>query len=181
MKKFVDKTKNGNEFSVKKISNLPKDDSSLGLKWFSSKEITPSSSIVITDVSSTIPENSNPDLLQSQGAGAKLFFANELGILEDLSGNTVFNSDEISISDIFLSDRNIDMEYSAAQLNDKTFCHSYYVSKGYTLLENHLYFSDDLSDFIEESQLPKSIKVIDQNGDEYVDKNTGIKKYRILL
>jgi len=181
MKKFVDKTKNGNEFSVKKISNLPKDDSSLGLKWFSSKEITPSSSIVITDVSSTIPENSNPDLLQSQGAGAKLFFANELGILEDLSGNTVFNSDEISISDIFLSDRNIDMEYSAAQLNDKTFCHSYYVSKGYTLLENHLYFSDDLSDFIEESQLPKSIKVIDQNGDEYIDKNTGIKKYRILL
>lgn len=181
MKKFVDKTKNGNEFSVKKISNLPKDNSSLALKWFSSKEITPSNSIVITDVSSTIPENSNPELLQSQGSGGQLFFANELGILEDLSGNTVFNSDEISISDIFLSDRNIDMEYSYAQLSDKTFSHSYYVSEGYTLLENHLYFSDDLSDFIEESQLPKSIKVIDANGDEYIDKNTGIKKYRILL
>jgi hypothetical protein len=181
MKKFVDKTKNGNEFSVKKISNLPKDNSSLGLKWFSSKEITPSSSIVITDVSSTIPENSNPELIQSQGSGGQLFFANELGILEDVSGNTVFNSDEISISDIFLSDKNIDMEYSLAQLNDKTFSHSYYVSKGYTLLEKHLYFSDDLSDFIEEDQLPKSIKVIDANGDEYTDKNTGIKKYRILL
>ena len=181
MKKFVDKTKNGNEFSVKKISNLPKDDSSLSLKWFSSKEITPSNSIVITDVSSVIPENSNPDLLQSQGSGGQLFFANELGILEDLFGNTVFNSDEISISDTFLSDRNIDMEYSASQLNDKTFCHSYYVSKGYTLLESHLYSSDNLSDFIEENQLPKSIKIIDSNGDEYIDKNSGIKKYRILL
>ena len=181
MKKFVDKTKNGNEFSVKKISNLPKDNSSLGLKWFSSKEITPSNSIVVTDVSSTIPENSNPELLQSQGSGGQIFFANELGILEDLSGNTVFNSDEISISDIFLSDRNIDMEYSPAQLNQKTFSHSYYVSKGYTLLEKNLYFSDNLSDFIEESQLPKSIKVIDGNGDEYIDKSNGIKKYRILL
>lgn len=35
---------------------------------------------------------------------------------------------------------------------------------------------DDLDSFIEENKIPKSIRVLDENGQEYIDENTGLKK-----
>lgn len=49
------------------------------------------------------------------------------------------------------------------------------------MTENSAYNFEDFYDFLSESLIPKSIKVVDETGREYIDENTGLKKYRILL
>lgn len=166
-----------------KSNNLPIDDHSAGIVWFSSKPVTPANNISITDLSSFTKENayntetnSNPSSLKS-----KMVFANELGVLEDESGNTVFDSDEVSISDIFLNDPTLDQLYKTTEIKNRMFAHSYYISKYHTMLPTDTFLIDDLNSFIEEKKIPQSIKVIDESGKEYINQSNGIKKYRILL
>jgi len=112
---------------------------------------------------------------------SKLVYANELGILEDENGNTVFDSDDISISDLFINHPTLDTRYTAQEIKNRMFVHSYYISKYYTMLPTDSFLIDDLNSFIEENKIPKSIKVVDENNQEYLDPNTGLRKYRILL
>jgi hypothetical protein len=167
----------------KKTNTLPNDDHSVGLAWFSSKVTSPANNLSITDLSGFIPENaynteinSNPKIARS-----KLVFANELGILENENGNTIFDCDDVSISDVFLNQPTLDKKYTIAEINNKAFAHSYYISRYYTMLPVDYFLIDDLDSFIEENKIPKSIRVLDENGQEYIDANTGLKKYRILL
>lgn len=101
--------------------------------------------------------------------------------MEDENGNTIFDSEELSISDSFVNYPTIDRMYKIEEVKSRLFAHSYYISKYYTMLPTDSFLIDDLDSFIEESKIPKSIKVIDENNQEYIDKQTGIKKYRILL
>ena len=181
MKRFFDKTKNSKEKAVKKLINLPSSDNSTALGWHTSKEITPSNSLVVTDLSALIPENSNPSIFSSSGFGSKIFYANELGVLQDINGVSLFSGDDISVSDLMLSREYADTRVLENELDPNDFVHSYYISKDYILLEQNLFKSVDLDSFIEDYRLPLSIKVIDSNGEEYVDKNTRKNKYRILL
>lgn len=183
MKKFDHKIDGSIQGKVRKVNNLPLDDSSMALAWFSSKQVTPSNNISITDLSNFTPENSySSDIGASNNrAKNKLVFANELGMLEDSDGNTVFDSDDISVSDIFLSDQAFDKRYHINDIKKNNFIHSYYISRYYTLLPRNSYGFNSLDDFVEMSKIPFSIKVLDQNGYDYLDPNTGDKKYRILI
>lgn len=169
--------------SFKKMSTLPADDQSAGLAWFSSKPVTPANNLSITDLSGFISENAYATEINSspKNAKSKLVFANELGILEDENGNTIFDSDDVSISDLFLSQPTLDKKYTIAEIKNRKFIHSYYISRHYTMLSVDSFLIDDLDSFIEENKIPKSIRVLDENGQEYIDENTGLKKYRILL
>ena len=183
MDKFNLDIDNSNQKKIRKVNNLPIDKYSTALAWFDSKPVIPANNISITDISNFIPENSyssNADVF-SQGAKNKIVFANELGILEDVQGNTVFDSDEISVSDTFLSSPMIDKSYYLNDVKKNSFIHSYYVSRYYTLLPRDSYGYEGLDDFLPESNVPKSIKIIDENGFEYVNSDTGLKKYRILI
>jgi len=171
------------DIKFKKINNLPKDDESVGLAWFSSKAISPANNLSITDLSGFTPENSYATEINSSSFNLKnkLAFANELGVLEDDNANTIFDCDDVSVSDLFLDEETLDKRYVHQEIKNKMFVHSYYISRYYTMLPVDFFLIDDLNSFIEENKIPKSIKVIDENGQEYVDKNSGSKKYRILL
>ncbi len=183
MDKFNLDINNSSQKKVRKVNNLPVDKSSTALAWFDSKPVTPANNVSITDISNFILENSyssNSDVF-TLGAKNKIVFSNELGILEDLEGNTVFDSDDISVSDTFLGSLMLDKKYYLNDIRKESFVHSYYVSRYYTLLPRDSYGYKDLNDFLPESNIPKSIKVIDENGFEYVDLESGLKKYRILI
>ena len=181
MKKFVDRTKNGKENSVKKLNNLPKNESTFAINWFSSEQIKPGNTVAITDVSMLIPENSNPSSLTGNYLNSKVYYANELGILEDANGNTLFNTDNLSISDLFLSEESLDRQYTVSEAESKNFVHSYYISKYYTLLDSNSYSITGIEDFISSERLPVNISVIDDNGLDYIDSITKQKKYRIPI
>lgn len=174
MKKFTDKTSSLKEPAVKTGNFVPKDAVNLG--WFSGREINPGNNLSYIDLSSLIPENniSNNQLNTTM-------YANELGILEDINGNSFIDSDEISISSTFLNEDTLDQQYTTDQISKKTFVHSYYSTRFFTLIPSKSYADFNLSSFVEEKFIPNHIKVIDQNGELYADKNTGVKKYRILL
>jgi hypothetical protein len=166
-----------------KANKLPIDDQSAGIAWFSSRPVSPANNLSITDLSSFTPENAYSTEVSGdiRDAKSKVVFANELGVLEDESGNTVFDSDDVSISDIFLNEATFDQQYTGSSVKNKMFAHSYYISKYYTMLPTDSFLINNLNSFIEEDKIPKSIKVIDENNQEYVDRQSGIKKYRILL
>lgn len=181
MKKFIDKTNQENESSVIKAEKLNVNNHTLPLAYFSSKEITPQNSLVITDLSSLIQENNNLyDAIDGDG-NSKIFYGNEVGILEDENGSGLFSTKDVSISDLFFSKETLDEKYSQELLDSEDFVHSYYVSKHYTMLNKTLYTYSSINDFIEPDRIPSSIKVVDQNGEEFLDKNTRNKNYRILL
>ena len=183
MDKFNLNIDNSSQKKIRKVNNLPLDDSSTALAWFNSKPVTPANNISVTDLSNFIPENSYSSNINASNRSAKnkIVFANELGILEDSDGYTLFDSDDISVSDTFLNARALDKKYYTGDIEKNGFVHSFYVSRYYTLLPKSSYGYDGLDDFLLESSAPKSIKVIDKNGFEYVDQSTGLKKYRVLI
>lgn len=174
MKKFTDKTNSLKEPAIKTGNFVPKDAVNLG--WFSGKEISPKNNISIVDLSSMTPENVN-----SKNELNTIMYANELGILEDINGNTFVESDDVSVSSLFLNQETLDGKYNVNDLSSLTFAHSYYVSRFFTLIQSKVNGNFSIDDFLEDKYIPNSIKVLDEDGNLYADSETGIKKYRILL
>jgi hypothetical protein len=110
---------NVDQKKIRKVNNMPIDESSTALAWFNSKPVTPANNISITDLSNFIPENSYSSDINAINLSAKnkLVFTNELGVLEDSDGNTVFDSDDISISDFFLNEKTFDKKYFISDIN----------------------------------------------------------------
>jgi hypothetical protein len=174
MEKFVDKTESLNEPAIKTGNFVPRE--AVNLSWFSSKPISPENNIVTTDLSSLISEN-----ITEFKDTEKIMFANELGYLEDLNGNSYLDFDQIYISDVTLNEALVSGRYTVEELSSKTYAMTYYVSRYFVLTNNSYYPDTSLSAFTEEKYIPKNIKVLDSNGNHYVDDETGRKKYRIEL
>lgn len=174
MEKFNNKTTIGNEEAIK-IGNLVPA-KGVGLSYFSNKPLTPSENLKILDLSDSIAENK----IGTQNE-TKLFFANELGILQDQNGDTNLLSSDITISDAFLSkDFTTERIYSNS-INENDFLHYYYVSR-YFIMAPSGYAINDLEDYHDISYYKNlNIKVIDYENKEYLDKNTSRRKYKILL
>jgi hypothetical protein len=174
MEKFVDKTESLNEPAVKTGNFVPRD--AVNLSWFSSKPINPENNIVTTDLSSLISEN-----ITEFKDTEKIMFANELGYLEDLNGNSYLDFNEIYISDITLNEALTVGRYTVEELTSKTYAMTYYVSRHFMLTRNSYYPDTSLNSFTEEKYIPKNIQVLDSSGNHYIDNETGRKKYRIEL
>jgi peptidoglycan hydrolase-like protein with peptidoglycan-binding domain len=174
MKKFIDKTNSLKEPAIKTGNFVPRDAVNLG--WFSGREISPINNISLIDLSGLIPEN-----MTTSNQSDKLMYANEFGILEDVNGNTLIDSDDISVSSIFLNAETLDRNYTVAEMSQKAFVHSYYVSRFFTLIPSRSYSSSALTQYLEEEYIPNHIKVLDGEGKLYADPITGAKKYRISL
>ena len=125
MKKFIDKTDSLKEPAIKTGNFVPRDAIKLG--WFSGREISPKNNISLVDLSGLIPEN-----VTTNNQSDKLMYANQFGILEDSNGNTLIDSDDISVSSIFLNSETLDRSYTSTEMGQKTFVHSYYVSRFYS-------------------------------------------------
>ena len=174
MKPFDNLTTIKRENAIKVGTSVPAD--AAPIAWFSSEEVSPSSNLSVLDLSNLIPENRVDNEKR-----VALAYADELGILRDFENNSVFKTNDLTISNKFLSSPNRTERVIPENINPNDFIHYFYVSRfftvgspGFSLLTMH--------DFVEPDKfLSLSIKVIDQNGFEYADINSGRKKYRILL
>jgi hypothetical protein len=174
MKQFINRTSSGKENATKIGTTVPPD--AAGISYFSNEVLSPKNNLNIIDISQSIPENKMPSF-----NGSKLFFANELGILEDENGNTNFGSSDISVSDTILDKEYLTKQYNPFDLEPTAFFHSYYVSRffisapsGYSIMDLSEVFNPKIMNSL-------NIKVVDAKNQEYIDPNTGRKKYKILL
>lgn len=177
MEKFVNSTYSQKEKAIKIGNSVPS--GSVGLSWFSTKEISPANNIVQIDLSETILENRS--LANSSDNEAFLAFADELGFLRTIDGKYSFSSDDITISNLFLNKATSTELIDTSSINMNEFVHYFYVSKNFIIAPAVFSFYS-ISQFDDPNNFKDlNIKVIDSNGVDYVDKNTGRKKYRFLL
>ena len=174
MKKFENKTKNQKEKSIKIGSSVPHD--AVNLAFYSNEQVNPSNNLSVIDLSSSIPENKT-----ALNSGVKTFFANELGILEDENGNTLFPTENLTISDVNISKVYTTEMLEETQINSLEYLHYYYASRFFTAAPAGYSFLG-FEDYLNENRIKfLNIKVIDSKNQDYIDKNTGRKKYKILL
>lgn len=172
MKVFNNKTKNFKEKAVKIGSTVPSDAANIAL--FDQDVITAGNSLFVMDVSESIPENKIKDFGQT-----KVYYANELGILEDENGNTRLPTNNVSISDVRFSD--VYSTESLDSINPNDFLHSFYVSRHFCYAQRGYHINGMMDIPSSEYYSNLNIKVVDENNFDYVDLNTGRKKYKILL
>jgi peptidoglycan hydrolase-like protein with peptidoglycan-binding domain len=177
MEKFVNLTSSENEKAIKAGNNVPS--GAVGVSLFSINDISPANNISLIDLSSTIPENSS--LSFTSDNESLLAYADELGILHSLDGQYTFASDDISISNLFLNKPTATEKIDIENINPNEFVHYMYISR-YFIPAPHVFSLMSLTQYVEVDKFKDlKIKVIDLDGADYVDKNTGRKKYRILL
>jgi peptidoglycan hydrolase-like protein with peptidoglycan-binding domain len=177
MEKFVNITSGLKEKAFKIGNSVPS--GSIGLSWFSAKEISPANNIVIVDLSETILENRST-FVQSDNE-AFLAYADELGFLRTIDGSYTFNSDDVSISNVFMNKETTTGAVDISSINPNDFVHNYYISKFFIMASYAFNFSSLRQYEVPERFKDIKIKVIDRDGNDYVDSNTGRRKYRILL
>lgn len=183
MKKFVNETSDQTEYAIKLGSSVP--GKSIGLSYFSTNKISPSENISVIDLSETIPENvsfSSTNATLTNDNEAILAFSDELGFLRTIDGQYTFNSDEVTIGNLFIDQKTETKEYNINNVNPNNFSHYFYISKFFIPLLGEGFTLLSLDDYIDPEKLKNvNLKVLDKNNEDYVDKNTGRKKYRFLL
>lgn len=174
MKLFKNRTVSEKENAIKVGSSVPND--AANIAYFINEQLSPKNNLTVIDISSSIPENKI-----SLDRGVRTYYANELGVLEDETGNTIFPSQDISISDSFLlKDYQTEM-LNMSEINSDDFFHYYYVSRFFISAPAN-YSTYGLSEYIPQSFYGSlNIKVLNSQNQDHIDINTGRKKYKILL
>jgi peptidoglycan hydrolase-like protein with peptidoglycan-binding domain len=174
MEIFSNVTNDKNEKAVKIGKTVPPDAANIAL--FSQADPSPATNLSVIDFSDTIPEN-------RIGSETKTSFmiANEIGVLEDFEGNSSIPTANLTISDTLLrSDYRTDA-IDPYIFNPSEYLHSFYVSK-YFVSARKDYLNFNLNSVPEDSYYAGiNIKVLDSKNQDYVDPNTGRKKYKIIL
>jgi hypothetical protein len=174
MEIFENKTNLNLENAIKVGTKVPKDAASLA--WFENREVNPANNLVSLDLSGNIPEN-----FISFDSKTTLTYADELGILRKMNGDSIIPSRDITISNLKLTKETVTERIDPEEVNPLDYVHYFYVSRYFIAGPIGIAFTD-LDSFRSEEQINfLNIKVIDSSGNEYVDTNTQRKKYRILL
>jgi len=167
MKKFDNITSEGNEKAIRRGKKVP--DGDVNLAWVKSPAFSPDNNMVILDTSNMVPENT-----QGSDRLTKLFYSNNLGILQDEFGNEVMQDEYPAITDEFTVEENYEITDENEFLNS------------HILPFRHVsrYFHLDQEDLATSNQpltiVRSKIRVEDEDGKEYLDLN-GNKKYKIKL
>jgi hypothetical protein len=148
----------------------------------------------VVDLSGFIPENAVPSPIQETDS---IMYADEFGVLRyatnDIERNQykhspIVNSPEVSVTNKLLHSRigpslsYFDKNYTnrIPELTARSFIHSYYVSKFFTIQSSTVSLYTGLEDSIPLiSPDNLAIKVVDDFGDKHVDSN-GVNKYEII-
>lgn len=174
MKIFSNVTNNQNEKAIKIGKTVPKDAANIAL--FSQSDPSPSQNLSVIDFSDTIPENK----IYSESK-TSFMIANEIGILEDFNGNSSIPTTSITVSDTLLRSDYRTEAVDVSMFNPSEYLHSFYVSR-YFISARKDYINLDITAVPEDGYYSGlNIKVLDSKNQDYVDVNTGRKKYKILL
>lgn len=168
MKKFTNKTNQGNEKAIRRGIRVP--DGDVNIAWVKAPSINPKDNLVVVDTANITPEN-----VTSGAKKCRIMYANELGILEDENGNQSFFEEYPSIADVFSVDENFSADSALNEYTVDSILPYVHISR---------HFHVDFNGLATENTITtinlKSVKVVDNNGKEYVD-DKGRKKYRIAL
>lgn len=176
MERLENQTTSGNEKAIKIGVNVPADAISLG--YFSADEITPQSALTILDLSETIPENRIANVNNNEAIFA---YADEFGVLRGLDGRNSFPVDDLTISNLPMQVTSTAEPVDINASNAVDYSHYYYTSRHFVAAPSNFSLIS-LRDYLPEQNIRDlKIKVVDINGQEYSDANTGRKKYRLLL
>lgn len=182
MEKFVNETLDGNEEAIKIGSKVPP--GAINLSWFTANVISPANNINVVDLSETIQENTSlkNSLHSSSDDESVLVYADELGFLRTFDGQYTFGSDDFTVSNIFLNQVTESKAYERDSINPNSFVHYYYISRFFISAPGDGFYLLSINDYIDPERFKNlNLRVLDKNNEEYVDKNTGRKKYRFLL
>jgi len=176
MKKFENVTINQKEKAIRLGTKVPSD--AVNLAWFKSDTVTPSNTLSLIDTSKSIAEN-----VIQQSVDNEAFFAypNVLGYLHSDEYGYNFPSNDITISNIPLNFPITTEPMDPTLLNPNDFAHYKYISRFFTPSEPNFSFIS-LGQYLDPDRIVDlNIKVINQDGSEYVDPISARRKYRILL
>ena len=176
MKKFQNLTTNQNEKAIRLGKKVPSD--AVNLAWFKSDPVSPSNTLSIIDSSKSIPEN-----IIQQSVDNEAFFAypNTLGYLYSDEYGYNFPSNNVTISNIPLNVPMSAEPLDPSLLNPNDFAHYKYISRFFTPAEPNFSLLT-LDQYLNPDSISGlNIKVINQDGSEYVDPISARRKYRILL
>lgn len=174
MQKFENETIDGSEYAIKVGNNVPAD--AAVLSWYSSEEISPTNNLVTVSVSETIPENKI-----AESYDAEIMYADELGILRRFNGSSVLSTDDITISNLFLHKPTVSETLDINTVNANDFGHYLYISRHFAALPAVYNFTSYNTMLNQDEIYNLGIKVLDDQGKDYLDPNTNRKKYKILL
>lgn len=176
MQLFENETISGAEKAIKIGTRVVSGD--VNLAWFTSEEIKPSNSISIVDSSSAIAENFITDVSSNE---PHMAYADELGFLRTVDGKYNLPTNNLTISNLFLSKPTFTERVSIANIDAKDYVHYMYVSRFFLPSQAGLNIISRRQ-FVEYDKLKSlAIKVIDSSNKEYIDPSNNKRKYRILL
>lgn len=168
MKKFTNLTNKGKEKALRKGRTVP--DGDVNLAFYKSPSLSPEQNIVIIDTSQAVNEDTI-DIRDQR----KVYYANGLGILEDINGNQLIADKYPVISDVFSRDEDYSIEPNISEYDPRNVLPFLHVSR---------YFHLDFAGLVPGSEpfpyKDKYLKVVDGEGNDYVDAE-GKQRYRILV
>ncbi len=167
MKKFDNITSEGNEKAIRRGKKVP--DGDVNLAWVKSPAFSPDNNMVILDTSNMVPENT-----QGSDRLTKLFYSNNLGILQDEFGNEVMQDEYPAITDEFTVEENYEITDENEFLNSHILPFRH-VSRYFHVDQEGLAIKNQPATVVR-----SKIRVEDEDGKEYLD-SSGNRKYKIKL
>lgn len=155
-------TNNKNLPAVRRGVQVPPD--AVNLAWAKSPEITPENNMIIVDTSAMVSQNVDTTL-------SGFYYSNELGILQDQTGNQLFQDEYPDITDQY----NVAGDLTGVDLSQSYIFPFQHISRFFHIDFAGLCLGTGLTNYT-----GSVIKVVDKNGNQYVDSN-GVPRYKIQI
>lgn len=166
MEKFTNITNDGNEKAIRKGKTVPPGD--VNLAYFKSPGLSPSKNVVIIDTSQTIEENASAQ-------ETKVFYANNIGILEDIYGNQLIQERYPIVSDVFSVNEDYSLEPNTTEYSSDTVLAFLHTSRHF-----HIDYAGMTPGTDSRPYYGEHIKVVDQAGRNYANLE-GKPRYKIFI
>lgn len=167
MEAFENVSNDGNEKAIRRGKVVP--DGDVNLAWAKAPALSPENNIVVIDTSQTIEEN-----VANSSQSRRLYYANSLGILQDINGNALVDDQFPIVSDVFEVDEDWSIQ-PGSEYTDSDILPFLHKSRFFHLDKAGLTIPGDI--FPYDSPY---IKVVDDRGRDYVD-SSGKKKYKVKI
>lgn len=154
MKPFENRTHDGNEKAIRKGRVVP--DGDINLAYVRSPELSPKENVVVVDTSRIAEEN-----VASGTRSCKLYYANPVGVLQDIDDNVAISDEFPVVTDVFSIDEDFSLVPGNEYTNDSILPFRH-VSRYFHLDHAGLTMGDDVLSYEHDA-----IQVVDGQGNEY--------------
>lgn len=154
MKPFENRTHVGNEKAIRKGRVVPEGD--VNLAYVRAPDLSPKENVVVVDTSRITEEN-----VASGTRNCKLYYANPVGVLQDIDDNIVISDEFPVVTDVFSVDEDFSL-VPGNEYTDDSILPYRHVSRHFHLDHAGLTMGDDVINYEHDA-----IQVVDGQGNEY--------------